>query len=889
MEKNPEYKYFNFDGQTIMVDDYLEIQPQNRDRLQNLINTGRITIGPLYCQPSPILQTAEGLVRNFLRGRTTCQVFQTEPLDVGYIPDQFLHTAQFPQILKGFGINNAAFSRGMANQYDEIPGLNTEFEWEALDGSKVTAFHLMHGYGQNANLSLDPVNALNQMAFEHGKLMEAPWSSNMMLAFAGSDHCGAEEVLLEAIDLWNDEEELVEEQGKLKLATWPEYLHDFHIIKPQLKTVKGEIMGRRYTISLHGVYSSFIPLKIKNYAIHDLLERWSEPFFTFAAMMGLPLSPNFIQEAWKWLLQNQPHDSSWTSSCSQVMEEMQTRFAWAEQNADEVFRRSAQWIVQHLKPAEDPKTVKIVVFNPHPWSRTGIIRARLAEKDDAVNYQLVDERGIEVTHQVYEIDPAGNDQDRDRRRIYVPSHGGLGRNFKEIIFTANDIPPLGYKAFFYQKRNPEKDIFEPPGEGALDGNDQYLENDAIRTIIDKDGTISITQMNEEPEPPAQLKSLSEIANLPNLDGTILTKVLFKGLHQFEDISDVGDGWEFLPLKGDKDQILIPKKVTKNLILANDSFGTLKIDYIFEVPESIAPDGQTRSSKMVELPVTVYMSMHNGENRIVEFRTEILNTAKYHRLRLRFPTGLKTDHINVNTHFGVHARSVDLPKGEKWAHPPENIAPFQKFLSIWDENKKQGLTLLTKGIPIYEPLKNSDGTIDIGLTLYRSIGEWGNHINIKPPMKVPSGQLLNSKLIFEYALIIQKQPWDQGDYPVYKIAEEFNTPLRWEEDYNTFRYNIKSSDQILPWSDSFFEIRGAGIMYSALKPAEDKSGDLILRIFNYKHNQSEYEIIFKHIPQSVKSCDLKEDLIENALHYSFNEGILKGNINGAQILSFRLRM
>ena len=45
MEKDKEYKCFHLDGQTIMLEDYLQVRPENRARLQKLIEDGRIAIG----------------------------------------------------------------------------------------------------------------------------------------------------------------------------------------------------------------------------------------------------------------------------------------------------------------------------------------------------------------------------------------------------------------------------------------------------------------------------------------------------------------------------------------------------------------------------------------------------------------------------------------------------------------------------------------------------------------------------------------------------------------------------------------------------------------------------------------------------------------------------
>ena len=39
-ENDPEFKSFHLDGQTIVLDDYLEIRPENRDKVQRYIDEG---------------------------------------------------------------------------------------------------------------------------------------------------------------------------------------------------------------------------------------------------------------------------------------------------------------------------------------------------------------------------------------------------------------------------------------------------------------------------------------------------------------------------------------------------------------------------------------------------------------------------------------------------------------------------------------------------------------------------------------------------------------------------------------------------------------------------------------------------------------------------------
>ena len=44
LEKNSEYKYFTYDGQTAVVEDYLQIRPENREKISKFVKEGRIFI-----------------------------------------------------------------------------------------------------------------------------------------------------------------------------------------------------------------------------------------------------------------------------------------------------------------------------------------------------------------------------------------------------------------------------------------------------------------------------------------------------------------------------------------------------------------------------------------------------------------------------------------------------------------------------------------------------------------------------------------------------------------------------------------------------------------------------------------------------------------------------
>ena len=51
LDSDPKFSYFMLDGQTIVLDDYLEVKPEQEERLKRYTRAGRIIVGPWYLQP----------------------------------------------------------------------------------------------------------------------------------------------------------------------------------------------------------------------------------------------------------------------------------------------------------------------------------------------------------------------------------------------------------------------------------------------------------------------------------------------------------------------------------------------------------------------------------------------------------------------------------------------------------------------------------------------------------------------------------------------------------------------------------------------------------------------------------------------------------------------
>jgi len=137
LETDPEFKTFTFDGQSVWIEDYLEVKPQMRERLKALIDSGRIQIGPWYSLPDHFSSHPEALVRNLLIGHRLSEEMGGVT-KFGYSIFSFSQIAQLPQIYAGFGVDTLIFYK----LYPVETLKKSEFWWESPDGTKALCSRL---------------------------------------------------------------------------------------------------------------------------------------------------------------------------------------------------------------------------------------------------------------------------------------------------------------------------------------------------------------------------------------------------------------------------------------------------------------------------------------------------------------------------------------------------------------------------------------------------------------------------------------------------------------------------------------------------------------------------------------------------------------------------
>jgi mannosylglycerate hydrolase len=443
LDRDDAFTHFMLDGQTIVLDDYLEVEPQQEERLRHYIQAGRIQVGPWYVQPDEFLVSGESLIRNLQIGLRRASDFG-EPMCIGYVPDIFGHIAQLPQILQGFGIDNAFLWRGVGSEVKK-----SEFYWAAPDGTKVLVLHLSdpRGYSNARQMPLVPAEFAARTEMLAAQILPKA-TTNTLLFMNGSDHLEPQDGLPAAIAAANsllahinpEHEKLLAQMAhtplngkqthyngmQVHIGTLAEYVDTIkqHIYQHHgngngsgdqvsdgdsisLQVLSGELRSSQFAHLLPGVLSTRMWIKQQNSATEHLLERFVEPLTAWAEQLGASYPEGLVKLAWKYLLQDHPHDSICGCSLDQVHRENAVRFAQSQQVAEGVISQAMQHIAESVNtappfatPHTPYKPIAVVVFNPAPGPRSALVQATVQFPGSLQNAAIVDEQGQQMPYTV---------------------------------------------------------------------------------------------------------------------------------------------------------------------------------------------------------------------------------------------------------------------------------------------------------------------------------------------------------------------------------------------------------------------------------------------------------------------------------------------------------
>jgi len=866
LQDEPEFRCFHFDGQAIVLRDYLAIRPERRDDIRKLVTAGRLTVGPWYVLPDEFLVSGEALVRNLQLGHRTAGEFG-RVLKVGYLPDTFGHVSQIPQILQGFGIDTFVFWRGWSPAQDA-----TEVLVEGPDGSRVQGYHFgPDGYcdlGFFAHQAPPEVQAM--LAGEGGR---PNWSTRakfltmrhvaeqavardqarVHLLMNGCDHMRIHKDLPDVIRRANDELE----DWFFQQATLEEFLDALKAEKgkwPVIRTPLRETTGaaRSHAFLLAGVLSARMHLKQANERCQTLLERWVGPWETLCWLEGGAYERAFIDYAWELLLQNHPHDSICGCSADAVHREMETRFARCEEVGRQLLRRAQAAIAARIDTSfARPHEGALIVFNPLPRPTAQLIEARL--EMDAAHVRIEEApggppavsfaplasasevaraiRGVRLfDHEGREIECGVDSIDLEVTNEPWGVNDGASVIHHRLVararFWAEDLPALGYRAYrFHFTGRPTS------RRGGLVVAPNVMENESLRVTIGPDGSVTVSD-----------KQAGE-SSAPTL--------------WFEDGGDAGDSYNFARPVGDRIVTTLGGPAQVALVEDSPAAAIFEIRQRLDVPARFDFERRARSAATVALDLTTRVTLGAGA-RYVAFRTHVRNTARDHRLRAVFrpahalaPASLV---LAAEGPFDVVEWPIapPHPNPDAWVEEQPVTIPQQSFVDLSDG--RWGLALFNGGLPEVEAVNRPEPRLY--LTLWRSFGHISRPDNpararpAGPALATPEGQCLR-EMTFEYAAFPHGGRWDEAD--VLALAHEFVAGVE--------ALAVAPREGVMPARLEFLRLEGdPAVALSAFERARDGEG-AIVRLWNRAARKHEARLVFDRPLHSAHSIRLDETVLE----------------------------
>ena len=825
-ETDPEFKSFYLDGQTIVLDDYLEVRPEKEALVRKHIDNGKLKVGPFYILPDAFLTSSESNVRNMLIGHRESLKWGPKT-EIGYYPDTFGNVGQTPQLMKQLGFKYAAYGRGVkptgfanqSNEEDNFVSSYSEMNWQGADGSEILGLLFANWYSNGNEIPAEKDAAL---AFWKQKLQDVEQyaSTNHLLMMNGCDHQPVQKDLSAAIRLANE----LYPDYEFVHSDFPTYFDEMLAALPDdLDTVRGELTSQEtegwYTLT--NTASARTYLKQKNQEVAQMLEQIAEPLATMAYEVTGEYPHDQLDYAWKLYMQNHAHDSICGCSVDEVHAENMTRFQKAlsvgEYVADEALQNLAAHIDTLLtaKVAGHADAVPFVVFNTTGQAKDGLANIGLDvdkvyflelfptesykqfQAEAEHYYQVVNQKGELVEAEVAVVGPKyGYELPKDAfRRPYIARR-------VEVSLPVKEMPSFSWETYFLvPSEAPQSTIDKAKAQ------DLTLENDYLKVIVEPNGTLTVTDL--------------------------VNDQTYENLLVFEDTGDIGNEYVYKQPNGETAILSVNHLVDAFVSHVNDFTKELTLVHEIQVPlsaderlaieqEAIIEFRNRQAQRVTETkPLRIETTVRlNRDSQQLEFNSALTNEMKDHRLRVLFPTGLQSSVNYSDSIFETVERPNEVSAA--WTNPT-NPQRLRHFVNVRDE--KVGVVVAPEGLHEYEIIaENNQQTIAI--TLMRAVGElgdWGY-------FPTPEAQCLN-RYQFSYRLSFH------GSSEA-SIQSAYRTAIASAVPFTTTQATLHAGR--LPKQQQYLAVEGEAIVVTALKRNSDNNLP-VTRFYNFTSDSAPYAL------------------------------------------------
>ena len=781
LEREPDFA-FTLDGQLATVDDYLEIRPQERARIERFVGEGRLAIGPWQILMDEFLVSGESIVRNLEMGWRRAEELGGA-MPVGYLPDMFGHIAQMPQILRRAGLESAVVWRGVPSTVAAH-----RFRWAAPDGSEVATEYLPLGYDNAAHLFSVPERL--ERSVDRFLAEMRPWfGGSQVLAMYGTDHAAPIPDLATLVARLNE----IHAEARIEIGTLAQYVAAAPGPDRSAARWRGELRSGARANLLMGVTSARIDLKAACVRAERLLERYGEPLS--ALHLAADSWPGaFLDLAWRRVVENSAHDSICGCSIDPVVEQVLVRFAEAEQLAGSLANRAA------LAVAGEVPRGGVAVLNASPTGRDVQIELDLGIPEDwgSVSLELPD-GGRASTQELRrhasllfatEID--GGNVEEIFRRVHgreIFDHSWNGYEIDEVAGRRRltlhvDVEP---DPIYLDVDELRGDI-----EAALRASPQERWSVRImarprrrllaRLPVPALGWTAARPIHATTPVADPVRVVAEGRGLRSerlsvriaADGTLQIETAdggrLSGVGRLVDGGDAGDSYNWAPPAADE-LVDTPDEVRVRVAELGPLRARLRVERRYEWPEGLVSGGIGRSLIRIPTLVTTDVELRAGEP-FVRIGLSFENRSSDHRLRFHVPLARPSEVSHAEGGFTVTERGTRGEGG--YREVPLPTFPARGWVDAG------GVAVLLDHVLEYEllPAGHDAPAGELALTVLRATGLISRNANpyrldpAGPEIAIPAAQCRRPWSV-RFAIYPHAGDWTEAD--VIGAVEQYAHP------------------------------------------------------------------------------------------------------------------
>ncbi|MGL4725025.1 MAG: glycoside hydrolase family 38 C-terminal domain-containing protein [Scandinavium sp.] len=792
LESREDFPSYIFDGLSIVLDEYLQIRPENAGRLRKLIRERRLQVGPWYTQCDSLLIRTESLIRNLQCGINIAEGFG-HSMNIGYMPDIFGQHTWLPALYRDLGIEYCVLQRGVYT--DQLDG-DLNFKWQAPNQVSIATNYLYYGYGPGKFLAADDDYLTHRLLPILQRLGEMnSHTDNLLLP------CGGDQVLPNA--LFPQTVEKLNQLGlpyHFKMASYEDYMeetwreHDFS------HTIEGELYACQKSRIHRTCHSTRYDIKRQTWQTEHLLLDKLEPLTVIASQLNIHWPEPLMEELWKKVFSAHAHNGIEASNADAVNHNIIHRLMGVERSALSLINLLKKKISHSIAATLGESNI-LVVFNCDLHPHYQLVSAVVFTQQQ--NFTL-SRNGVTAAHSVVSQQRLSGGQ-----RVIVTAAGEKLEAVEdywrsEILFPVSDLNGLGYQTWQVNETASAVSV-------SLPQLSQSIENDCYRVDIDN-GDITLTDRHSGERYPALL--------------------------HFSDCADDGDEFDFAPLEHDTPLTASPFKVIAAETLAHTAWMTLECS--LQLPSDITH--RRAKERDQSMTIRTRLELRQGENWL-RVQHELTNAACDHRLRVHLNTPISSPQFSwADQGFSLVRREtvsryVDGWREKGFVEKPVPIYTMENGVFLRDDTHCVGV--LTKGIKEYEVLPENNA---LALTLFRSVGLLGKDdtpwrpgrasgINNKV-VPTPDAQMLQT-MVFDYAVFITPPQSDTAlfsactRYRERYLTYQFQALNTFEERLERFTLPMPSAPQKL--AAEWLSLSNPQIQVSLCKPGS--IGEITLRLFN----------------------------------------------------------